>query len=402
MIINSLLDTDFYKLTMAQVVIHQYPATIVKYRFKCRSGSAVPFEDDASKKKHVEMLNKEIDHLCRLRFTPEEIDYLAQIPFFKPDYIEHLRLLQLNRDYIDIRLDKRGEISIYAEGPWIATIWFEIPCLAICSETYYSHRNVSHQAEGVKRLTDKIAYFKKSIDPELLHLFKFADFGTRRRFSYEWQDSVIKILTDKCPDNLIGTSNVLLAMKNGIRPIGTMAHEFLQAHQQLGVRLIDSQKAALDSWVREYRGELGIALSDVVTFDAFLRDFDLFFAKLFDGCRHDSGDPYIWCRKLIEHYHKLKIDPRTKTAIFSDGLNFQKAVELFNTFHKDIRLSFGIGTNLTHDVGLTPLNIVMKMTECDGRPVAKISDSSGKGMCEDDEFLNRLRKDFNIGHDAVY
>jgi nicotinate phosphoribosyltransferase len=193
-----------------------------------------------------------------------------------------------------------------------------------------------------------------------------------------------------------GTSNVYLAKKLGMTPIGTMAHEFMQAFQALDVRLRDSQKAALEAWVHEYRGDLGIALTDVVGMDAFLRDFDLYFAKLFDGLRHDSGDPYIWGDKAIAHYKKLKIDPKTKILTFSDGLNLDKAWELHQYFKDRIKTSFGIGTNLTNDMGITPINIVLKLVECNGQPVAKLSDSPGKTMINNNTYLAYLRQVFEV------
>lgn len=176
-----------------------------------------------------------------------------------------------------------------------------------------------------------------------------------------------------------------------------MAHQWIMAGQGVhGIRLSDSQKHMLDVWAKEYRGDLGIALSDTLGMGAFLKDFDKYFAKLYDGARHDSGDPYIWCEKLIEHYKSLNIDPRTKSAVFTDGLNIEKAVDLAIRFHNKIQTSFGIGTNLTNDVGFTPLNIVIKLVEVNGNPVAKLSDSMGKGMCEDYDYLNYLKKVFNV------
>jgi nicotinate phosphoribosyltransferase len=189
---------------------------------------------------------------------------------------------------------------------------------------------------------------------------------------------------------------VLLAKELGISPIGTMAHEFLQAFQALDVRLRNFQKAALEAWVQEYRGDLGIALTDVVGMDAFLRDFDLYFAKLFDGLRHDSGDPYEWGDKAFAHYRKLKIDTKTKMLTFSDGLNLEKAWLLHQYFKDRFQVSFGIGTNLTNDMGQTPLNIVLKLVECNGQSVAKISDSSGKTMSDNETFLAYLRQVFEI------
>ena len=194
-----------------------------------------------------------------------------------------------------------------------------------------------------------------------------------------------------------GTSNVHLAREYDLKPIGTMAHEWLMAHQQLGPRLVDSQQAALDCWVREYRGQLGIALTDCITMDAFLDDFDLYFAKLFDGLRHDSGDPLAWAEKAIAHYRRLGIDPLSKTLVFSDGLDMPKALQLFRALRGKINVSFGIGTNLTCDIpGVEPMNIVLKMTACNGHPVAKISDAPGKTQCRDENFVAYLRHVFNV------
>ncbi|MNE34092.1 Nicotinate phosphoribosyltransferase 2 [compost metagenome] len=224
-----------------------------------------------------------------------------------------------------------------------------------------------------------------------------ADFGTRRRFSYKVQEEVVRVLKDDFPARFVGTSNVHLARKLDIKPLGTMAHEWIMAHQQLGPRLIDSQIAALDCWVREYRGLLGIALTDCITMDAFLTDFDLYFAKLFDGLRHDSGDPVQWAEKAIAHYRKLGIDPMTKTLVFSDGLNLTKSLEIFRALRGRINVSFGIGTNLTCDLpGVAPMSIVLKMTDCNGQPVAKISDEAAKTQCRDENFVAYLRHVFKV------
>lgn len=383
-IINSLLDTDFYKFTMAQVVLHRYPAAMARYAFKCRNNIDLTG--------YVEEIKAEVQHLCSLRFKKEELDYLSSISYFKPDFIEYLRLLQLNPDYIKVCI-KDNKLAISIEGPWISTIWFEVPVLAIVSEIHSKHQKQDVEYIGNDRLSTKIRFLNSR--SELSEIFKFADFGTRRRHSHRRQDYVINEFLKKLVNPMfIGTSNVYFAMKYGIKPIGTMAHVYIQAHQQLGVRLEDSQKEALQVWADEYRGELGIALTDTVGMDAFLKDFDPYFAKLFDGCRHDSGGPYEWCSKLIDHYKGMGIDPSTKTAVFSDGLNFEIAVNICNTFRESIKTSFGIGTNLTNDMGFRPPSIVIKMVECNGRPVAKISDSPGKGMCEDDDYLVTLKRSY--------
>ncbi|MEJ2220524.1 MAG: nicotinate phosphoribosyltransferase [Desulfobacterales bacterium] len=395
--IHSLLDTDFYKLTMMQVVLHQYASAWVRYTFKWRNWDkmhlAIPLQDFKSK------VDEHIDRLCELQFTEEEVGYLASIRFFKPDFIEYLRLFQLNRNYINTHIDG-GRLGINIEGPWLNTILYELPVLAIISELYSSSHGVDDDIwmqDGRKRLKDKVRFLNQAAIADTR--FKFAEFGTRRRASYSWQQEVLEYLIENCGRNLVGTSNVHFAMKLGIKPIGTMAHEFFQAHQQLGPRLVDSQKVALQCWADEYRGELGIALSDTMGFDKFLKDFDRFFSLLFNGCRQDSGDPIVWTEKLIAHYKEMRIDPKTKSAVYSDGLTLESAVDIFKRFHDQIQTSFGIGTNLTNDCGFIAPQVVIKMVECNRKPVAKISDSQDKGMCEDPEFLDYLnyviREDIN-------
>jgi len=226
---------------------------------------------------------------------------------------------------------------------------------------------------------------------------QFADFGTRRRFSYQVQDQIIQKLQFKLSSNFIGTSNVYFAKKYDIKPIGTMAHEWIQSHQQLKYRLIDSQKMAFENWVKEYRGDLGIALTDTIGHTEFMNDFDLYFCKLFDGVRHDSGDPFLFAERMIKFYENMKINPKTKTIVFSDGLNFPKMIELHKKFYKHINVSFGIGTNLMNDMGIKPLQIVLKMIKCNDQPVAKISDNPKKEMCENKKFLIYLKEVFKRG-----
>ncbi|MCP4346479.1 MAG: nicotinate phosphoribosyltransferase [Desulfobacterales bacterium] len=385
MIINSLLDTDLYKLTMMQGVLHQFPWADVQYEFECR-------DKDIDLRPVAPAVRKEIDHLCSLRFTKEELDYLSTLRFMKADFIQFLRLFRLSSDFVHISTDD-NKFSLTIKGPWLHTILFEVPVLAIINEAYFRDFRLGHDFEmGRQKLSDKINLVKESNAANLD--FRFVDFGTRRRFSFTWQDKVVRILKDELPDNFTGTSNVLFAKKYNLIPIGTMAHEWLMAVQAAGPRLADSQKFALEYWAQEYRGDLGIALTDVVGLDAFLNDFDMYFAKLFDGCRHDSGDPFWWGDKLIAHYENLKIDPRTKRAVFSDGLSFPKAIEIANYFRNRIKPSFGIGTNLTNDISSKPVQIVIKMTHCQGAPVAKISDSPGKQICRDVTYLEYLKHVF--------
>jgi nicotinate phosphoribosyltransferase len=389
-VIKSLCDTDFYKLTMMQVVLHRHADAWVRYAFRWRNWDEMQLKYSLTDFKIT--IDEQIDNLCCLRFHADELNYLTSIPFFKDDFIEYLRLFQLNRKYIKTYVEN-DQLKIDIEGPWLNTILFEIPVLAIVSESYTEANGEPHEfwmQEGRKRLQEKVIYLQNVIQPG--QSFIFADFGTRRRACYHWQEEVLKYLIAHCGDKLVGTSNIHFAMMLGTKPIGTMAHEFVQAHQQLGPRLIDSQKVALQSWADEYRGELGIALSDTMGFDKFLKDFDRFFSLLFDGCRQDSGNPVRWAEKLIAHYKKMRIDARSKTAIFSDGLTFRTAVDLFNRFHRQISTSFGIGTHLTNDCGFIAPQIVIKMVECNRKPVAKVSDSEDKGMCEDPEFLKYLKK----------
>ncbi|MEY3871567.1 MAG: nicotinate phosphoribosyltransferase, partial [Pseudomonadota bacterium] len=273
----------------------------------------------------------------------------------------------------------------------------EIPILAIINEVYFRNtQKLPDVMEGRRRLDVKIEQLKG----EGLSALKIADYGTRRRFSRAWHEEVLRTLTARLgagtAGQIAGTSNVLFAMKLGLTPLGTMAHEFLQACQALGPRLRDSQVFAFESWAKEYRGDLGIALSDVYGMSAFLRDFDMFFCKLFDGARHDSGDPFAWGERLIQHYRINRVDPRTKTLIFSDGLTVPKTIELYRQFKGRCQLAFGIGTNLTNDLGYEPLQIVIKMVQCNGQPVAKVSDTPSKNMCDDVKYLAYLRQVFEI------
>ena len=395
--VHSLLDTDFYKLTMMQVVLHQYASAWVRYAFKWRNWDEMHLT--VSLQEFKSKLDAEIDRLCELRFTEDEVNYVASIRFFKPDFIEYLRLFQMNRSYINIYIEDE-QLKVNIEGPWLNTILYEIPVLATISELYSSLHGVDDNTwlqDGRKRLKDKVGLLNKAIVAN--QRFNFADFGTRRRASYLWHEEVLKYLIGNCEGSLVGTSNIHFAMKLGIKPIGTMAHEFFQAHQQLGPRLVDSQKIALQCWADEYRGDLGIALSDTMGFDKFLKDFDRFFSLLFNGCRQDSGDPILWTEKLIAHYKEMRIDPRTKSAIYSDGLTLESAVDIFTRFNDQIQTSFGIGTHLTNDCGFIAPQVVIKMVQCNRKPVAKISDSQDKGMCEDPEFLDYLnyviREDVN-------
>ncbi|WP_440264630.1 nicotinate phosphoribosyltransferase [Duodenibacillus massiliensis] len=395
MIIESLLDTDLYKFTMMQCVLHQFPGAEVSYRFRCRTPGVdlSPYADE---------IRDEVMHLCTLTFKDAELAYLGGLRFIKSDFVDFLSLFHLKDKYIRVTKDPACDfgLSIEITGPWLHTILFEIPILAIVNEVYFRHiAPVPDEAEGMRRLRAKIALLKNEPDNADLRV---SDFGTRRRFSRAWQKKVVRVLIDELGSPIFsGTSNVDLARRYGLVSIGTMAHEYLQACQALGPRLRDSQVFGFEMWAKEYRGDLGIALSDVYGIEPFLKDFDMYFCKLFDGARHDSGDPFVWGERMIEHYRANKCDPRGKSLVFSDGLTVPRIIELYRRFHRRIGIGFGIGTNLMNDLGPQPLNIVVKMVRANGQPVAKISDNPVKGMCDDPTYLAYLRQVFGMPDKSV-
>lgn len=397
-IITSLLQTDAYKVSMLQVMLHHMAGNSAEYRFVCRSRPALPLAELAHD------LNEQLDHLCTLRYADEELAYLATLRWLKPDFIEFLRIFRLQRRLITARAEGQ-QLIVEAKGPQVHVMAFEIFVLAIVNQLYFerlvtgSAREQVH-VEGHRRLARKIellrAYEAESLQRR--HPFVFFDFGLRRRFSGAWQEEVVTTLARELPQFFKGTSNLYLARKLGLTPIGTMAHEYLQSFQaHAGVQLRHAQKQALETWVQEYRGDLGIALTDVVGMDAFLRDFDRYFALLFDGLRHDSGDPVAWGEKALAHYERLRIDAHGKRLVFSDGLDMPTAIGLHRHFGDRVPSGFGIGTHLTNDLGPQPLNIVMKLIHCNGQPTAKLSDSPGKTLCDDPTFLAYLRQVFEVG-----
>lgn len=393
-ILHSLLETDLYKFTMWQTMLHRHPQAQAEYRFVCRNAPAFPLAE------LLDDVNAQLDHLCSLSFTEDELAYIGGLRYMKADFVDFLRIFRFQRRFIRAAVAADGRtLEIVAEGPQVHVMGFEIYVLAIVNELYF--RRADHAAalvEGRTRLRAKIAALREfgAREPARANPFEFFDFGVRRRFSGAWQEEVVRTLKDEVPEFFKGTSNVHLAKKYGLVAIGTMAHEYLQSYQAFDVRLRDFQKMALENWVQEYRGDLGVALTDVVGMDAFLRDFDLYFAKLFDGLRHDSGDPIEWGEKALAHYARLRIDAHTKRLTFSDGLDLETAFAIWRHFADRTQVGFGIGTTLTNDVGLVPLNIVMKLTQCNGQPVAKLSDSPGKTLCKDETFLAYLRQVFQV------
>jgi len=415
-VINSLADTDLYKLTMLQAFLHRHPDAQAEYRFVCRNQPQFPLA------RLLPQINAELDHLCTLRFTPAELEYFSSLgtlsgeergyfeslygteevarvrprKFIRRDFIEFLRIFQLNRSFIHTEARPDGTLQIEARGSLVHIMLFEIYVLELVEELYFrTFDEKEWMSEGERRLQNKVQELHSLLArPPRATPFIFHDFGTRRRASRAWQEVVVDRFREAAPAAFRGTSNVDLARTRGLIPIGTMAHEYLQAYQAFGSRLRDFQKAALEDWVAEYRGDLGIALTDVVGMDAFLRDFDGYFCRLFDGMRHDSGDPQAWGEKAIAHYRAWRVEPLTKMLTFSNELTIPKAFELYERFADRVGTSFGIGTNLTCDVGIPPLNIVMKLTEINGQPVAKLSDSPGKTMATDPTFLSYLSQVF--------
>ncbi len=382
-IVISLLDTDLYKFNMDQVIFHKHTDLCGEYYFRCRNAN-VTFTPEM-----LEEINAQIDHLCTLRFTKEELDYLRSIRFIKKDYVEFLRLWHPIRDYVETGLDGEGRLQITVRGPLFSAMQFEIYLLEIVNEVYfrmkYDYGTLLASAE--ERLEQKIRDFRSG-----KYTFRFAEFGARRRLSREWEDVVVRRLAQET-DNCVGTSNVYLAMKYGLTPIGTYAHEFVQMYQGIdSIPLAYTNHYALEDWYDEYRGDNGTALTDTVTTDLFLLDFNRAMVNNFTGVRHDSGDPYEWGEKMIAHYRRYGADPKTKLLLFSDSLDFDRAQALHDHFSGRAKVSFGIGTFCSNDTCEEALNIVIKLQTVNGRPVAKLSDTPGKAMCRDEKYLEYLKR----------
>ena len=379
--IVSLLETDLYKINMGMVMFHKHTDLNGTYIFKCRNKDVV-FTPEM-----VDEINAQIDHLCTLRFTDEELDYLNSIPFIKSDYVEFLRLWHPMRRYVCCHGNPDGSLNLRVHGPLFSVMQFEIYLLEIVNEVYFrmQYDYLQLVASAREKLFHKIAAFRHDE-----YDFKFAEFGCRRRLSREWQDYVVGELlqTGHC----VGTSNVYLAMKYGCKPIGTYAHEYVQMYQGIpGVQLAYTNKLAMEEWFEEFQGDNGTALTDTLGTDLFLMDFNKLQANCYTGVRHDSGDPIEWGEKIIAHYEKLGINPKTKTLLFSDSLNFDRAQKIYNHFRDRINVSFGIGTYLSNDTNVDPLNIVIKLQYVNGHPVAKLSDNPGKAMCQDGSYLEYLK-----------
>jgi nicotinate phosphoribosyltransferase len=369
---------------MNYVFFKKYLQTHAEYKFVCRNKDIkLGFLRD--------MVEKAVEQISALKLKEEEIEFLKSLNLFDEEYLTFLKDFKLNKDHVKIEI-KDSQLEIRISGPMIYSSPWEIYLLSSVNELYFKSLNPEMDyALGREKLQEKIKLVKEQGKD-----FKFMEFGTRRRHSQAWQEYVTKTLKEELPENLIGTSNVYLAMKLGIKPVGTMAHEYLQAHQSLAPQLKKFQKTALKVWKEVYKDKLLVALTDVISTDSFLKDLDQDLSKSYTGLRHDSGDPIVFGEKALAHYKQYNINTLDKTLVFSDGLDFHKAFNIFHHFKNQFQMVFGIGTNLTNDVGVKALNIVIKMVDCDHKSVAKISDEPTKAICEDEKFLKKLMKMFQV------
>lgn len=398
-IITSPLENDMYKFSMGQCIHNRFPEDTVEWRLRFRNWKELgPVTGDM-----VSEIRRQIDAYCELRFSEEELDYLRSIPWIKPAYVDFLRLWRPRRDEILVNEDGVDEsgLRITTRGSWLNTSMYEVPVLAIVSEVYLAMRDPG----GYEKLKAQTLLDMSKVAEAAWRepVGTFSEFGMRRRFSKDVQDQMVAMLAlGRKTNGFVGTSNVFLARKHGVRPVGTMAHEFImcvgQGHHELNPTY--SNRFMMEAWEAEYGIKNGIALTDTLGTDLFLRDFDERHATLFSGVRHDSGDPYEWGEKMLGHYAKLGIDARTKTLLFSDSLDFDAARRLRKAFEGRAKVAFGIGTYLANPSPVK-LNIVMKVVKCNGGPVAKLSDTPGKGMCEDEAYVSYLKRaiDWRLAHD---
>lgn len=396
-IITSLLETDLYKFSMGQAIYHQFPDYKTTWSFKCRNND-VFFTPEM-----VQEIKDQIKAYCDLRFKEDELEYLDKIKWIKGSYIDFLRIWKPR--YEDFTIEAAGErgLEIETRGTWLNTSMYEIPTLAIVNEVYF-RMNYDYE-ELMDSFRERLNAKVNKLSEDIYRLSSFSEFGLRRRLSGESQDLAVETLK-KTPlefSNFVGTSNVYLAKKHNLLPVGTMAHEWIMCVGQGNHKHNPaySNWYALDAWVKEYGVLNGTALTDTITTDCFLRDFQLTYATLFSGVRHDSGDPIEWGEKIIAHYQKLGIDPRTKTLLFSDSLDFDRATAIYDHFKGRAKVAFGIGTFISNDTKVAPLNIVMKVTKCNGMDVAKISDVKGKGMCKNPDYVDYLQRciDWRLEHE---
>ncbi len=393
-IIISLLETDMYKFSMGQAIYHQFSDYKTTWTFKCRNKD-VHFTEEM-----VEEIKEQIKHFCTLRFTEDELNYLENIKWIKGSYVDFLRLWKPRYEDFKITTDAKCGLNIETFGTWLNTSIYEIPTLAIVNEVYF--RMAYDYDELFKSFKEKLDIKYNNLKNNHWYAGTFSEFGLRRRLSAEAQELAVQKFshlndTLHSASKFVGTSNVYLAKKYNLIPVGTMAHEWIMCVGQGNHKHNPaySNWYALDAWIKEYGVLNGIALTDTITTDCFLKDFQLTYATLFSGVRHDSGDPYEWGDKMIKHYESLGIDARNKTLLFSDSLDFERADKLYRYFNGKAKVAFGIGTYISNDTDVPALNIVMKTTKCNGMDVAKISDTPGKGMCKNKDYIEYLQRCIN-------
>lgn len=370
MIIKTLLDTDLYKFTTSYAYIKLFPYAMGTFSFKDRDETRYTEE-------FVSTLQTEINNLAHLSLKDEELEYMVRNCRFLPCvYWEWLSAFRFDPQKIEISLDEEQHLHLEVTDHLYKATLYEVPLLAIVSEIKNRFAgNIPDTEQILSKLSDKIALSND-------HRLPFSEFGTRRRFSVDVQEAVISYLKETSR-YCTGTSNCHFAMKYGMKMMGTHPHEWFMFHgAQFGYK--HANYMALENWVNVYDGDLGIALSDTYTSGIFLTNLSRKQAKLFDGVRCDSGDEFLFIDKLIARYRELGVDPTTKTIVFSNALDFDKALDIQNYCHGKIRCSFGIGTNLTNDTGFRPSNIVMKLSRCkmnirqEWRECVKLSDDAGK------------------------
>lgn len=384
--INSILHNDLYKFSMSNYYIQNFPEASGTFTFHDRNNT----EYD---KTFVKILKDEFSHLSKLFLQKNEFDWAVKnIPYIPRFYWEWLRSFRYEPNKINIWLDEANHLHIEVTDKMYKVTFYEIPILATVSALYHVYKHHGYQLKQeieealISGLDHKIEIAKD-------HNLFFADFGMRRAYNTLTEEFVVKYLKENCP-TFVGTSTVSLAMKYGVKPIGTMAHECFMFQAAIHSPK-DANFMVMENWVKVYDGNLGTVLTDTYTVDTFLRNFSMKLAKLYDGVRHDSGDPFEFGDKMIAKYKSYGIDPMSKTIVFSDGLDFEKAAEIKEYFAGKIKTTFGIGTNLTCDLpGIKPLNIVMKLKECrvnDRQPVygcVKLSDVTSKSIGTPEDIEN--------------
>ena len=405
-IISSLLDNDAYKFSMGQAIFHQYPYAWVTWTFHCRN------KDVHFTKEMVEEIREQIHAYCTLEFKKDELDYLSKIKWIKKDYVNILSLYHPQFDQYTIDANDPCGLRIELTGPWFLTSPCETPTLAIVNEVYYKMQYPGKEDELYAAMMQNTDQKIADLNSEKYHIGFFSEFGMRRRLSAKAEFDMIKKFAEAAKagkldgSKFVGTSDVLFAKELGLTPVGTMAHEYIMAIGQ-GYPEFNpaySNKRMLESWVQEYGTQNGIALTDTIGTPAFLCDFTEKYAHLFSGVRHDSGDPYAWGEQIIKHYKSLGFTDdyiKTKTLLFSDSLDFERATKIYDYFKDRTKVAFGIGTWLSNDCGKEPLNIVMKLTRVNDHPVAKLSDNLGKTICTDTAYIDYLQRAiaWRLGHE---